>query len=729
VVGRYLGASSVSSFNFLTYFLKYEFLSSKLIKTVKLDRGKYGSISPRSGGLFKKILGVAKSPGLKFRHYESTTAGNAWISQTYLKSARVKQIHCGEKYVKLTQHNQKAEKASYVKGIGGKNIESPLYLGKYPKQVGVKPGKILFPLNFIQHWSESKICPNKYRKLIAGDKVLATGSWSTNQKSVAQFGNVTPSALSFYDLQNALRRIYKKYKFYTVTKPSWVDKQNIRIRPSSGCGGDMQKVFEKKQFGFETCLEISKILENKIVKSKLPTANHSIYTLGARDKRSKTLTGDGSLILSRHVIQQDYPEFILARPWVERVEKALTEDDNFPIFLKHTNAAYGYVKILKQMGMSSGTSVEADWSLFDTTTIRKAIIVAFQVCRNCFAEEDSNIDKLFYYFCSGFLHKYVLMPDGNLFKFSKGTPSGSCWTSVINGIVNLLLLEHTVDKYLKDSKTDAKFKCMVAGDDTVINFNRFIKFDKDLYEKLTLTETGMTIVVEKVGNFFNKNEDKCISFLKTCFWLNTRTMCLQATTRGEDVFKRLYCPQKELNSYKKIQDYLNAQSDLLINSPLSIALVKGFMIFGYSSQILVANTKQLETVWNCAEVKLIMKNVQIYNPVIEDLKLRKRDATTIRPCVDERYIASEINWGYVYNWLYDNTTFKSLFYITQKERLLWFSKQMGVCFSYLPDLMKFNSLYALFSKFGDFKTAIVSYNLIKQNIVYEKLFLKYGLKI
>jgi hypothetical protein len=703
-------------------------MSSREIKKVREDRVIYGSISPRSGGLFDKILGITKNKGLRFRHYESTTAGNSWVSTIDEKSSNEKPIFCRETYDELIYHNKRCQNSCYVKTVGNKDIESPLYIGKYPKTVGVIPGKILFPHSFIQAWAESRICPNKYRKIIAGDKVYATGSWTTNQKSVAQFGNTNPNSVSFFDLKNATLRLYKKYNFYKVSVPSWVNKQNIRIRPNSGCGGDLQNVFKSKEFGFETSLAISKILEEKILQNKMPTPNVSIYTLGGRGKRSKTLTGDGTQILSRHVIQQDYPEYLLARPWVERVETALTEDENFPIFLKHTNANFGYVNILRHMGMSSGTSVEADWSLFDTTTIRKAIIVAFQICRNCFEDDNSEIDKMFYYFCSGFLHKYVLMPDGNLFKFSKGTPSGSCWTTVINGIVNLLLLEHTVEKYLKNSKTDAKFTCMVAGDDTVINFNRFIKFDKEIFETTTFSETGMSIVVEKVGNFFSKNEDECISFLKTCFWLNTRTSSLQATTRGEDVFKRLYCPQKSLSSFSKIQDYLNSQTDLLINSPLSIALVKGFLTFGYSSQLQRADDLQLTTVWNTVDVSLIDKNIQIYNPIKESKKLRKRDTTTIRPCESHTYKQKPVNLGYVKNWIYDNTIFGSVNTISTKDRLIWFKRQMGVCFKYLPELQYYSSLSILLSKFRDFRTALGFYNLVQTNLKYQKLFKKFGIK-
>lgn len=116
---------------------------------------------------------------------------------------------------------------------------------------------------------------------------------------------------------------------------------------------------------------------------------------------------------------------------------------------------------------------EFDYSRFDASIPRGLIRICFEIFKTWFdASEHRNIDKIFQYF----VNTPIVMPDGNLYVGkNKGVPSGSCYTQLVDTIVNFILCFAINDKFkLGLNWYEAHF----VGDDAIFTSNKFVHMDK-----------------------------------------------------------------------------------------------------------------------------------------------------------------------------------------------------------------------------------------------------------
>jgi hypothetical protein len=174
----------------------------------------------------------------------------------------------------------------------------------------------------------------------------------------------------------------------------------------------------------------------------------------------------------------------------------------------------------------------ADFSRYDQNIIEELMVIAFGCARACYPKSEE-IDNTFLYMMSGFIHKQVAIPGRFVYMISKGLPSGSPFTSLINSICAWLIWSY-VFKLVNIKNVDL----MVYGDDTIAGIPGIQEFPENITD-IIKTELGVTVDPFEISTF-TSSEDQHLNanFLKTYdyFGFPGRTK--------EDVMELLMYPKK-----------------------------------------------------------------------------------------------------------------------------------------------------------------------------------------
>jgi hypothetical protein len=81
---------------------------------------------------------------------------------------------------------------------------------------------------------------------------------------------------------------------------------------------------------------------------------------------------------------------------------------------------------------------EGDASKFGRNVLPEIVETAFSITRSCY-RDDRGIDRGFRWMKECFINKILITPDGSQFKFSRGIPSGSVWTSWIGSLCTWIM--------------------------------------------------------------------------------------------------------------------------------------------------------------------------------------------------------------------------------------------------------------------------------------------------
>jgi hypothetical protein len=109
-----------------------------------------------------------------------------------------------------------------------------------------------------------------------------------------------------------------------------------------------------------------------------------------------------------------------------------------------------------------------DFSKFDSTVPARMIDDAFRVARTHLDLDDRELD-VWRRYVNDFIHSRIIAPDGNVYQKHKGVPSGSAFTSIIDSIVNLILVSYMWEKLTGHSLPHDRV--LVMGDDIIVGSN------------------------------------------------------------------------------------------------------------------------------------------------------------------------------------------------------------------------------------------------------------------
>lgn len=136
-----------------------------------------------------------------------------------------------------------------------------------------------------------------------------------------------------------------------------------------------------------------------------------------------------------------------------------------------------WVKLGKMIA-SYNYTYEGDWSKYDQTIPRFLIDMAIDVIALLFSDKVENqnyIRNFRRWFTDNMVDKTYLVDNNVVVEVDNGIPSGSLFTSLLNSVINYLVLTDLCNLFgIKDRQI------IVYGDDHLINFNSKEHFDGDL---------------------------------------------------------------------------------------------------------------------------------------------------------------------------------------------------------------------------------------------------------
>jgi len=215
------------------------------------------------------------------------------------------------------------------------------------------------------------------------------------------------------------------------------------------------------------------------------TPDLSLWACGGREKPALSAS-PGDLLKSRLVLMPETPSALLesafAQPLTDMVSRARGD-----LALGTSMTDRGYVRLIAPL-LGADHAKAFDWSGFDTRVREDMIVTAFGVMRACFVGDDKWLDNTFLRFISHFLVKQVVIPGGWVYTVANGVPSGSPFTSLVDSIVNWLVLVD-LEVTMGGLGAPRKNSRVVYGDDFVQAF-RAPCFEKGPYIELARRRWG-----------------------------------------------------------------------------------------------------------------------------------------------------------------------------------------------------------------------------------------------
>lgn len=197
---------------------------------------------------------------------------------------------------------------------------------------------------------------------------------------------------------------------------------------------------------------------------------------------------------TRLVWMAPLPTTIVGTRYSKRVMEALSRRRPFVWGLRgHEQGA-----IISEIESRFRYVYSLDFSKFDSTVPARMIDDAFRVARTHLDLDESEMG-VWRRYVNDFIHSRIIAPDGHVYQKHRGVPSGSAFTSIIDSIVNLLLVSYMWEKLTGHSLNHDRV--LVMGDDVIIGSNTRLDLGQlasaasDLgfvlsVEKSTITDTS-----------------------------------------------------------------------------------------------------------------------------------------------------------------------------------------------------------------------------------------------
>jgi hypothetical protein len=197
-------------------------------------------------------------------------------------------------------------------------------------------------------------------------------------------------------------------------------------------------------------------------------------------------TKDGVRLVWGYPLEMVIIEGRFARPLINRFKNMRT-----PMAFAMTNCHLG-ANLSRHFEDEKGTTVSLDYSKFDSSVTAAMILEAFRILSTWFSDED--LDRYGWTtLVKYFIHTPIVMLDGHLYTGkTKGVPSGSYFTQLVDSVVNVALayaLAHKFHFYF------GRRNIFVLGDDCILQVKGKVELEK--WKAYLFNRFGMRINVKK----------------------------------------------------------------------------------------------------------------------------------------------------------------------------------------------------------------------------------------
>uniref|UniRef100_A0AB38ZJM9 RNA-dependent RNA polymerase n=1 Tax=Shrew durnavirus 1 TaxID=3139611 RepID=A0AB38ZJM9_9VIRU len=364
--------------------------------------------------------------------------------------------------------------------------------------------------------------------------------------------------------------------------PKWILNSVTMNRDANPGLYSRLKLGNTKESAYSKAILVARKLWDRIVTSRSPVCDTSLWSVGGRARKQDFSKGKPPE--SRVVLMPEIPNSIIAgaiaQPMVKALKKSMAINPSCECFMGQDTTNGGWRRI--RDFTTPGTPVlELDWARFDVSVIENAMVAAFCIIRSCFPES-AKVDKLFLFVMSGFIYKNIAIKQRFIYRITRGVPSGSPLTSIVDTLVNWVCLNYTLRKHKLfgiDGPDD--YKLAVAGDDTLIAFKNGDKHKLEYGTHVSRTfREAVNLNVDPDDLNYNywyggenylpdgSDPEYAPSLLKTTIWKGI------PGRRLEDLEKSISCPESKVRSYWDLLEVIKGYTSIPVFTPLGRAFLK-----------------------------------------------------------------------------------------------------------------------------------------------------------
>lgn len=194
----------------------------------------------------------------------------------------------------------------------------------------------------------------------------------------------------------------------------------------------------------------------------------SIWRVSGREKANEFEDyPDITTLSSRCLLMPDNIVHAIGSPFAKLAQSHFTNNYQQPLFIGTTIVKNGYIKYIDYFNGYDSFFV-FDYSKYDSSIPRAVVIAAFSIILKMFSDSytKDEIFRIIMYLISTYIDTSVVTPGGWLYCKTRGTPSGSPFTTLINSLCNYLMVT-TIFKAFKPFK-NIEHKFSIQGDDIVV---------------------------------------------------------------------------------------------------------------------------------------------------------------------------------------------------------------------------------------------------------------------
>jgi hypothetical protein len=452
----------------------------------------------------------------------------------------------------------------------------------FSHQQKVKEGKSLFHIFLSKATNLNKDVVRRIKKQIEGkDYQIIPGGYRFTQHLLNILAEPAPKERFSYNEMvvgiNMFRHLLPSNAGKLALPESWAC-TTVKVNRDSFSGYMSSEMFGRNKGDIiNESGNLAKLYYDHIISSKGFCFDVFAWSLGGREKRvSLAKTGE---VTSRDTWMVEDVLNRIVSPVSENFMDMIKEQESYcPLFLGKTitqgkshdyieTYVHGRVRLPGNEVTEGGWIIPIDYSKFSLRIYEELVICSMCIFSSYFNMEDIKVQKLMLFITNSVVNKNLVLPESGLtYQFTKGIPSGHTMTSILNTIVNFIVVSTALSQVGLNQKEVKSIRFLCAGDDTLI----YVPYSVCLKElDKCFKKSGMLMDLPSEVAVPNNCRDPHLMpvFLKRCFYDYHKPVVWHEAS----LFENLFSPNKvkDINSIEGIKEEMERVYGIYKHAPFN----------------------------------------------------------------------------------------------------------------------------------------------------------------